>query len=655
MKNFKKVIIMCLAMVLVAALAIGGTIAYLQDSDSDVNVMTLGNVKIEQHEYEREVDANGNYVTDSTYGYVLKDFTQAKPLFPATEIDSNGNPYNYGAGDYDSTRVKMSQVGSHGSMDVFVNENAIDKFVTVENTGKTDAYVRTIIAMEIGSLTEARFDEVISTSSFMTEQGVWKVTDIGIVVIDGNNYFVCEYIYNGAKALGGVHENGVLPAGETSYPNLCQVYMKSNATNKDCEALDGNDNGTYDVLVFSQAVQAAGFADAETALDTAFGKSSEKAAEWFGGVLDSQDFAGGAGTKELPYLIDEPAQLMNISNYDEYTYFKVADGVDTLDMTGVGRIRLNGSFDGNGVTMNNLTTALFEYVGKSGEAQDIKISNLTANVNTTDGRGLVRNIFNPGTTTFENVALHGYIEGQYNMGSFYNYGTANSGDSEGADYTVNFVNATSDVTLVNTTGNAIGGMLGHGYEGANYKLYINMDDASGYTGQMYTTGTATCYEVMAMCSHATYILNGVEVSRYSDTYPSTRLTAVAPVAGADGYYVAPVAGVDHYVVSLETQLTAYDENDVKIPNMAGLTWSLGKKTVTSEFDGKVLDLVTSAEIVNDENKPIGYEIDGGVLKAYTGRNTNYKSGWFTLNVTQYDANGMILATGNLRVFTIDEP
>ena len=221
----KKLLSIALVVVLLAGIAVSGTMAYLQDSDSDVNVMTLGNVKIEQHEYEREVDANGNYVTDATYGYTLKPFTQGKPLYPATEVDANGQPYNYGAGDYGPTRVKMSQVGSHGSMDVFVNKNPQDKFVTVENTGRSDAYVRTIIAFESGSLTPTEFDNVISTSSFMTAQGVWKVNDIGTVAIAGNNYFVCEYIYNGAAhdSLGGVHANGVLPAGDTTYPSLAQV------------------------------------------------------------------------------------------------------------------------------------------------------------------------------------------------------------------------------------------------------------------------------------------------------------------------------------------------------------------------------------------------------------------------------------------------
>jgi len=165
-------------------------------------------------------------------------------------------------------------------MDVFVSKNAQDKFVTVENTGKSDAYVRTLIAFEIGKLTEKHFDEVIRTSSFMTTQGVWKVTDIGIVEIDGNNYYVSEYLYNGAKALGGVHENGVLPKGETTYPSLAQVYMTADATNEDCEDIDGNGNGMYDILVVSQAVQADGFADAKTALDAAFGVVSTTSHPW---------------------------------------------------------------------------------------------------------------------------------------------------------------------------------------------------------------------------------------------------------------------------------------------------------------------------------------------------------------------------------------
>lgn len=377
--------------------------------------------------------------------------------------------------------------------------------------------------------------------------------------------------------------------------------------------------------------------------------------EYLGTENVDSPFSGGAGTAESPYLIGTAEQLTHVSDYyDTYTYFKIADDVESIDLTGIGRLKLNGSFDGNGVEITGLTTSLFTTVGDINQQQDIKISNLTATVHNTDGHALVRNIFNPGTTTFENVVLHGYIEGQYNMGSFYNHGTANA-DGVGADYTVTFINTTSDATLVCTTGNAIGGMLGHGYQGAGNTLSINMDANSGYSGQMYTTGTATCYAVMGMCSTTNYILNGNEISRYIDTYPSTRLTVATPFVEGDGYYVQPADGVHHYIVYLNSQLTAYDANGVKISNMAGMTWNLGNTTINSDFDEKIFDLFESAEIINGKEHDFGYSLEDNVLKVYTARDKNYASGWLTLQVNQYNAEGNIIAVGNLRIHTFPEP
>ena len=250
--KLKNIFLSGLSLVLVAALAIGGTVAYLQDDDSDVNVMTLGNVSIAQHEYERATNTDGSYETkeiDGVTSYVLKDFTQGKPLLPATELDANGNPNNYGAGGWDSTTVRMSQVDSYGGMQVFTSKNAQDKFVTVENTGKTTlcAY---FVAIEVGSTDGS----LIRTSRHFT----WDRTEIGKITIDGNNYMLFEYVYRGASDVNR-HVNGILPAGETSYPNLSQVYITAAATNEDMVALDGNGNGTLDILVVSQAVQAAAF------------------------------------------------------------------------------------------------------------------------------------------------------------------------------------------------------------------------------------------------------------------------------------------------------------------------------------------------------------------------------------------------------------
>lgn len=280
-------LVMVAALVLSVAMATTGTLAYLSDSDADVNVMTLGNVKIEQHEYERALTADGEYETttigDNT-SYVLQTFSQGKPMLPVIVNPGSGVA---GSG-WDTTRVNMTQVDSYGSMQVFQTPNAVDKFVTVENTGKSDAYVRTLVAVEIGDGSAA----LLGISHRGTEEendfsDPWKLKKaIATIERNGTKYVVHEFVYHGAQLSNGEmrHENGVLPAGDTTYPSLCQVYLRAEATNEDCEALDGNDNGVLDVIVLSQAVQAAGFENAQAALDAAFGKTSEKVAEWFNGV-----------------------------------------------------------------------------------------------------------------------------------------------------------------------------------------------------------------------------------------------------------------------------------------------------------------------------------------------------------------------------------
>lgn len=123
MSIMKKLLAVALTASISAGAAIAGTVAYLQDTDSDVNVMTLGNVKIEQIEQER--DTNGNLV----------DFTQGKPLYPYVgEIAWNDAKITINGHDYSMFGDKL--------------KNAVDKIVTVKNTGKSDAFVRTIIALE---------------------------------------------------------------------------------------------------------------------------------------------------------------------------------------------------------------------------------------------------------------------------------------------------------------------------------------------------------------------------------------------------------------------------------------------------------------------------------------------------------------------------
>ena len=77
----KKIIAWLLVLALTAAISIGATLAYLTDTDEDVNVMTVGKVKIDQLEYERVNDE-----TKDAEALVQK-FRDNKPLYPGVYND----------------------------------------------------------------------------------------------------------------------------------------------------------------------------------------------------------------------------------------------------------------------------------------------------------------------------------------------------------------------------------------------------------------------------------------------------------------------------------------------------------------------------------------------------------------------------------------
>ena len=254
MKNRKLILIVSL--VLAMTMSLGGTLAYLSDTDADVNTMVLGNVTIVQNEQERDADGN------------LVEFTQNKPLLPAV---------------YDSPMLSQEDDGTKwpvANVDAWQtyvdNANVVDKFVTVTNKGNTDAYVRTIIAYEGNTFENDSLQRNIYTNDKIT-----PFEFAGLVSIHGKTYFVQVLTYKDA-----------LGAKETSTPSLKQVYLKKEAKNDDLKDLDANGNGTYDILVISQAVQANGFTDvngngtaADDALNAGFNEGKaltpDVIAAWF--------------------------------------------------------------------------------------------------------------------------------------------------------------------------------------------------------------------------------------------------------------------------------------------------------------------------------------------------------------------------------------
>ena len=256
----KKKSIIALSAALIAVLAVGSSLALQTDVTNDVNVMTLGDIEIAQHEYERAVDENGEWI-QSQYevnGYkadLMQPFTQNKTLQPAFYLD--------GKVKYDD-RVEghqqpWAQVGAEGSNQLFDDsvKNVIDKFVFVENTGSNDAYYRTIIAIEWPEeLKEDGDKDYIHVLINDNSRFVWE--DLGYYTIDGTQYLVKEATYT-----------EVLKPGEVSRPSLLQVYLDPKATNEDVELF----GGSLDIIVTTQATQVVNGADAERMLNAAFGEN----------------------------------------------------------------------------------------------------------------------------------------------------------------------------------------------------------------------------------------------------------------------------------------------------------------------------------------------------------------------------------------------
>ena len=465
--KLKNILLSGLSLVLVAALAIGGTVAYLQDEDSDVNVMTLGNVKIEQNEYERVVNDDGTYKTetiDNVASYVLKDFTQGKPLVPSAI-----NTTTWEGWDWDTTSVRMTQVDSYGSMQVFKKDsNAQDKFVVVKNTGKTDAYIRTLVAIEIGSANA----DLISSSY----HGTWAPTEIGEITIDGNNYMLTEYVYQGGQLSDGSwrHENGILPAGDTAYPNFSQVYIHSRATNEDMVALDGNGNGTLDILVISQAVQAAGFADAETALNAGFGDITTTNHPWADGV-------------KMPTIVSTVAELQAAIDaaVDGDTIILGADIEGDVTVTQKAGVKF--TINGNGYTIDGSITvdgksARYETAGVTIENVNFAADTLSADAFINLGNGNTNTRYTNNVTvsnctfaysgTDDKVAIKSYTGGDWNL-------TVDGCTAEaGMHSLVQVANVEKGLTITNCKAYSKNGI------NLNYTPYLNMSgcefDTVGY-------------------------------------------------------------------------------------------------------------------------------------------------------------------------------
>ena len=251
MKTMKKILAWLLVLTLTAAVSIGATLAYLTDTDEDVNVMTLGKVKIDQLEYERVDTETENDEAD------VQEFHDNKPLYPAVTEDG----FDYTPGD---SSVDWEQIGKDGYTseiwDPAKINNELDKMVFVKNKGDYDAYVRSVFAFEANGYTFEEFQELFHLNINETDwTWEWAQEPVEISDKEGTtttNYFIATATYN-----------KVLKPGELTEISLSQIALDSKADNADIAGF----GDTYQVLVKSQGIQADGFDGPDSALNEGFG------------------------------------------------------------------------------------------------------------------------------------------------------------------------------------------------------------------------------------------------------------------------------------------------------------------------------------------------------------------------------------------------
>lgn len=252
----KTILVAAIAVMLVAALVVGGTLAYFTDTKSAKNTFTVGNVDIELLESSLHRE-NAGYV--GTPGEKLNP-DNAELRSEVLKLGSNNtSPYKAGDTFYTDDQIKAN-AREYKCDNVMLNPGeSYHKMPYVVNTGKNDAYIR------IRVMIPAALDTAILNSSMYTTTAL------------NNKEFTMAYDSTGTVERDGVMYNvytftriDPLAAGEMTYWNVWgTIHMDTTATNEQIAQL--LPNGTFNVLVEADAIQADGFANA-TAAFAAFDK-----------------------------------------------------------------------------------------------------------------------------------------------------------------------------------------------------------------------------------------------------------------------------------------------------------------------------------------------------------------------------------------------
>lgn len=249
--NKKKIVALAASAIIAVTAIASASLAYLNDAKTVTNTFTWGNVKIELIEKQR--GENG-----------LEDFEQGKTILP----------------------IVGSAQGEKDEYGMPTAKNYVDKMVTIENTGKNDAYIRAYFAIPAAlddgyetfnagmNVLHFNFGNKVVNGVVSSTEGVewiwthgnkWNYYETEIDGIKYNVYYADYY--------------QAVKAGDTTEQLIQGVYLdksfemkdgKGYAFGKEIEGWNW-DNNIVSCPIYAVAVQADGFESADAAITAAFG------------------------------------------------------------------------------------------------------------------------------------------------------------------------------------------------------------------------------------------------------------------------------------------------------------------------------------------------------------------------------------------------
>ena len=256
----KTILVAAIAVMLVAALVVGGTLAYFTDTKSAPNTFTVGNVKIDLLESSLHRE-NAGYVGTPDEELIPENAELRSEVLK----EGKGRISKYQAGDtYYTNEQIVADAAKYKCENVKLNPGqSYHKMPYVKNTGANDAYIRIRVMIPANLDTAILNSSMYTTTAIKSGEFTYAYDNSGTVDRDGVKYNV--YTFTRTEAL---------KPGEMTYWNVWgTVHMDSDVTNEEIASLFGEGkqyaNGVFPVLVEADAIQADGFANA-TAAFTAF-------------------------------------------------------------------------------------------------------------------------------------------------------------------------------------------------------------------------------------------------------------------------------------------------------------------------------------------------------------------------------------------------